>query len=84
MGITRCAICSAIRPPNASFCPNCGSAYGSPPDLLGGAIPPRIEVDLSLWTCVKIGIGVTLGSAIVGLFALLLIGFLFRLNNPAF
>jgi hypothetical protein len=65
MSVSRCPACAAIRPPNARYCPTCGTSFD--PALAAPTMPPReVELGMSLWTAVKIGIGITLGAALVG------------------
>ena len=62
----RCPHCAAIRPPNASFCPGCGAAYGSPSAPI--AMPPRrTEIDLSFLSGLRFGAGLAVGVSIVAL-----------------
>ena len=39
MSTARCAVCSTLRPANASYCPNCGSAFP------GGARRPTDRIE---------------------------------------
>jgi hypothetical protein len=85
MGISRCTVCSAVRPPNTRFCQQCGTPF----DIRDLPLPPETrsfpttkQVDMSIWTGVKLGIGITLGSMLVGLVALLLFALAIRLRLP--
>jgi hypothetical protein len=82
----RCEYCAGVGPADGSFCPDCGRPYDPdvrPPE----ARPP--SVDMSVWTAIKIGFGVALGSALFGLLivaavALLGAALLHRTFQPPF
>jgi zinc-ribbon domain len=75
-GPTRCPTCQTLRPPNASYCPNCGTPFsgGRPPapiqadDGLADLLVPRPErsaVDFSVWAGLKLGAGFVIGASLV-------------------
>ena len=60
---TRCIYGSAVRPDNATFCPNCGRPFDltvRPPDWAEQSITMRFV------TAVKLGFGFALGGAAFG------------------
>ena len=74
MTITRCRACDAIRPPNARFCSACGTGFDS--GLAAPTLPSReVALGMSLWTAIKIGFGLALGTSLLGLIAWVFIGF---------
>jgi hypothetical protein len=69
MSISRCRRCQAIRPPNARYCPECGTAFGaegSPSGESPPITPFARNVEFSFWTSVKFGAGFVIGSTLVG------------------
>ena len=82
MSTTRCPTCSTLRPANATHCSNCGTAFpGAARAAAAGSLasiptrdvpdqptwPKRVNVDLSIWTAVKLGAGFAVGVALVTL-----------------
>jgi hypothetical protein len=69
-----CPSCRTPLAPNARYCHACGRAVDgsrpsddwalpSPP---GPPLPPRTEVDIALFTAMKLGFGFAMGAALVG------------------
>ena len=78
MSIATCAECGWVRPPNARYCPQCGTSYrnGSrtPAPQASAAPSPRArEWSPSLWDAIKFGFGFALGSALFGLLVFVLL-----------
>jgi hypothetical protein len=69
----RCAECSARRPADARFCPDCGTAYGPV-----AARPTRVRADTGVGAGFRFGIGFFLAAAVFSVVAsivsLLLVG----------
>lgn len=83
-----------MRPPNARFCPACGSdfdagppvaAVGLAPGWVRPAAPPSPSVDISFWTAIKFGAGFVIGAGLVslGIWVVLALLVFIGLNLPA-
>jgi hypothetical protein len=70
---SRCATCQALRPPNETFCPQCGTAF----DMARGRLPsppPKLEpVDFTVWAGVKLGAGLVIGVGLVAAIVFVLV-----------
>jgi hypothetical protein len=83
MSSARCPTCQTLRPPDTSFCPNCGTPLvsGRSPaprpvvdELTDDAPRPvRVDVDFRVWTGVKLGAGFVIGATLVTLLIWMLI-----------
>jgi hypothetical protein len=66
-----CPDCRAVRAPNARFCQQCGHDYEALINGNGDAwrpeTPQKVELELSVWTGFKFGLGLALAGLVIGL-----------------
>lgn len=71
---TMCPACRAVRAPNARFCQQCGHDFEA---LVAGSdewsreAAQKIELQISVWTGFKFGLGLALAGLVVGILAAL-------------
>jgi len=84
VSISRCRRCQTIRPPNARFCPECGTAFDAAGGRVGEPDAPRFsattEVQFSFWTAIKFGAGFVIGASLLSLVLWLIVLFLIALG----
>jgi hypothetical protein len=85
VSISRCRRCQAIRPPNARYCPECGTAFEASPVAWEAPVTsPRsnegTDVRFSFWTSIKFGAGFAIGASLLSLVLWLFVLFLITLG----
>ena len=66
MPANTCPNCQTIRPPNAAFCPACGTAFDGSRGPAPAVSRQARDVDLGVWTGIKFGGGFVIGATVVG------------------
>ena len=82
---SNCPNCQTIRPPNARFCPACGTSYEAPAASEWRPPATSREVEFGVWTGVKFGAGFVIGASVVvaAFWAILFLLVLIGLSLPA-